>query len=55
MTRTRDIAVIDAIQNQKAKEIEEKEPHPLDPEGVRMAEHKRFTFDIINTPVDPLR
>ena len=25
------------------------------PEERRLAEEKRFTFDIINTPVDPLR
>ena len=52
---TRDLHVIDAIQKVKAKELETKALQPLDPEGKRLAEHKRFTFDIINTPVDPLR
>jgi len=52
---TRDLRIIDAIQKVKAKEIESKVLQPLDPEGKRLAEHKRFTFDIINTPVDPLR
>ena len=28
---------------------------PLNPEGEALAEHKRFTFDIVETPVDPLR
>lgn len=52
---TRDIQVIEAIQTKKAKELEKEKPHPLDPEGKALAEHKRFTFDIIATPVDPLR
>lgn len=46
---------MDAIQKEKAKEIERDGAHPLDPEGKAMAEHKRMTFDIIDTPVDPLR
>lgn len=33
----------------------EAEMLPLDPEGKALAEHKRFTFDVIETPVDPLR
>lgn len=44
-----------AIINEKSKEIETKEQQPLDGEGIAMAEHKRFTFDIVDTPVDPLR
>lgn len=28
---------------------------PLDEEGKALAEKKRFTFDVIVTPVDPLR
>ena len=39
----------------KVKDIEKKKLQPLDPEGQALAEHKRFTFDIVNTPVDPLR
>ena len=52
---TRNIRVIDEIQKEKSREMEEKDLMPLDPEGVRVAEHKRFTFDIVETPVDPLR
>ena len=44
-----------AIINEKSKEIKKKEQQPLDGEGITMAEHKRFTFDIVDTPVDPLR
>lgn len=43
------------IQIQKAKDIEDDGIQPLDAEGRVLAEHKRFTFDIIDTPVDPLR
>ena len=43
------------IQSQKAKDIEDDGLQPLDAEGRALAEHKRFTFDIIDTPVDPLR
>ena len=52
---TRDRNIIDEIQRDKASELEKKEIQPLDPEGIKLAEHKRFTFDIVNTPVDPLR
>ena len=51
----RDLNVMNAIQSQKSKEIATKELQPLDPEGRTLAEHKRFTFDIVNTPTDPLR
>lgn len=47
--------VMNVIQNEKSKEIEAEQVMPLDAEGQRLAEHKRFTFDIIDTPVDPLR
>lgn len=52
---TRERNVMDEIQREKIKEIEKKDLQPLDPEGQALAEHKRFTFDIVNTPVDPLR
>ena len=55
MSMVRDINTIAAIQDQKAKDLAGKAPHPLDPEGEALAEHKRFTFDIVATPVDPLR
>ena len=51
----RQLSDMDAIQQEKTKDIERKGAHPLDPEGKTMAEHKRYTFDIIDTPVDPLR
>ena len=44
-----------AIMNEKGKEINDKALPPLDPEGEALAKHKRETFDIIDTPVDPLR
>ena len=51
----RDLNVMDTIQTEKAKEISAQELQPLDDEGTAMAEHKRFTFDVIDTPSDPLR
>lgn len=51
----RDLKEMEAIQSQKAKDMAKEELHPLDPEGDALAEHKRFTFDIIDTPADPLR
>jgi len=52
---TRDLNVMDAIQKEKEKEVNAEELMPLDPEGVTVAEHKRFTIDMVGTPVDPLR
>ena len=51
----RDLKIMESIQKEKAKEIAKKELQPLNPEGKAMAEHKRFTFDIVDTPSDPLR
>lgn len=51
----RDIETMAEIQDEKEKEIETRELQPLDAEGVALAEHKRFTFDVINIPSDPLR
>ena len=51
----RDLNVMSAILSEKEKEVEREEQKALDAEGVAMAEHKRYTFDIIDTPVDPLR
>lgn len=51
----RDLTTIERIQKEKAKQAEASALQPLDPEGVEMAKHKRFTFDIIDVPVDPLR
>lgn len=39
----------------REKDKASKQLPPLDPEGVRLTEHKRFSFDIVETPVDPLR
>lgn len=51
----RDLDVMTNIQSQKSKDMRGNEPHPLDAEGIKMAEHKRYTFDIIDLPTDPLR
>ncbi len=51
----RDINIINAIQKEKNREIAQNDLPPLDPEGVKLAEHCRFTFDIIATPIDPKR
>lgn len=52
---TRELEIMDTIQTQKAEELAAAELQPLDDEGVAMAEHKRFTFDVVDTPSDPLR
>lgn len=51
----RDIKVMDIIQREKEKDIERERAHELDPEGTSMAEHKRFTLDLVDVPTDPLR
>lgn len=51
----RDINTMKQIMEQKEKDIEGKELMPLDHEGKKLAEGKRFTFDIIAIPSDPLR
>jgi len=51
----RDLNVMDEILNQKEKDISKVELHPLDDEGRTLAEGKRFTFDVIAIPTDPLR
>lgn len=51
----RDISVIERIQKQKDRDLEGKAVPPLDPEGVKRAEHCRITFDIIDIPSDPKR
>jgi len=52
---TRDLEVMSDIQKQKDIDIKGKDLIPLDAEGVTLAEHKRYTFDIIDLPTDPLR
>ena len=51
----RDLDVMKTIQDQKEKDIEASTLQPLDPEGKHLAEHKRFTFDVVDFPSDPLR
>ena len=51
----RDLETMKTIQEERAKEMESEAMQPLDEEGKKLAEHKRFTFDVIDTPVDPLR
>lgn len=51
----RNIETMDTIQRQKERDLENKELQPMDAEGRKMAEHKRFTFDVIDVPTDPLR
>lgn len=51
----RDLSIMDQIQRQKEKDIEKSELLPLDEEGKRLADGKRFTIDIIDAPSDPLR
>lgn len=51
----RDLSVMKTIQDEKEKEINAEETLPLDEEGKTLAEKKRFTFDVITIPTDPLR
>ena len=52
---SRDLETMTQIVNQKEKDIEASELQPMNPEGRYMAEHKRFTFDVVDVPTDPLR
>lgn len=51
----RDLNIMDTIQTEKEREIEAEPLQPLDAEGKKLAEHKRFTFDVVDIPSDPLR
>ena len=51
----RDVNTMNQIQTQKEKDIEKEQLQQLNPEGRKLAEHKRFTFDIVDIPSDPLR
>jgi hypothetical protein len=51
----RDLNTMNIIQMEKEKEIKAEAQQALNDEGVDMAEHKRFTLDIVDTPADPLR
>ena len=52
---SKDISVIDTIQSQKEKDIAKRGQPALDPEGIKVAEEKRYTIDIVDAPTDPLR
>lgn len=52
---TRDLDTMKTIIDQKERDIEAEELQPMDPEGKTMGEHKRFTFDVVDFPSDPLR
>ena len=51
----RDLEIMDEIQKQKEIDISKEELLPMDEEGRKLAEGKRFTIDIIDAPADPLR
>lgn len=50
-----DIQTISVIQEEKQHDVNAAQLPPIDSEIRELAEGKRFTFDVINTPVDPLR
>lgn len=52
---SRELDVMTAIQDEKARDIARAGKPELDDETKRLAEHKRFTFDVIDIPTDPLR
>ena len=52
---SRDLNTMNEIQSQKELDIAAAQLLPLDDEGKKLAEGKRFTFDIISIPSDPLR
>lgn len=51
----RELDVMAAIQEQKSRDIEREGQPEMDAETKKLAEHKRFTFDVIDIPTDPLR
>ena len=50
-----DLNTMVQIQEQAKTDHAANEPLPLDEETKALAEGKRFTFDVIQTPTDPLR
>lgn len=52
---TYDLHIMEQIMNEKDKELDRQEPIPMNAEGKRLGEAKRFTFDTPATPTDPLR
>ena len=55
MADVRDLDTMATIMDQKDLDLADDGLMPLDPETEKLAEHKRFTFDIIAIPSDPLR
>lgn len=55
MTTERDLNIMDRIQRQKEADIAKAGLLPLNAEGKKLASGKRFTFDIVQIPTDPLR
>lgn len=51
----RNLKTMETIMKEKDRDIARAQQQPLDAEGQKLAETKRFTFDIIETPIDPLR
>lgn len=51
----RSIMSMSNIMNQKERDMIRARLQPLDPEGRKLAEHKRFTLDMVGVPTDPLR
>lgn len=49
------LMVMGQIMDQKDNDIAKLGQPALDPETLKLAEYKRFTFDVIAVPVDPLR
>lgn len=49
------LQVMTQIMNQKIADIARNGQPQLDPETAELAEQKRFTFDVITVPTDPLR
>lgn len=54
-TVVRDLNTMGNIMDQKDHDLQKDGQPEMDEEIKRLAEKKRFTFDIIATPVDPLR
>lgn len=49
------LAIMTLIQEAKTREMQNKDLMDLDAEGIAVVEHNRYTLDIVDTPVDPMR
>lgn len=52
---SRDLDIMTIIQRQKETDLEHDGEPGLDAETALLAEGKRFTFDVVQIPTDPLR